>query len=214
MSNVASHRKQSIRVVIYAVVCVMISLGILSADEVSCDFNADNPRVLHAKMYFTGGQYACAEQELIALLERPDINRHAAADAHMLLAAVYFQTTDAEGARRQKTREQFILGLRADRKWSGNLAVSSAEFITIFNDARELVEWLYKESPELFASDSVTEEQVAEAVAKKKPWYKRWWALASGIGVAVLAGAIILGGGNDGNTTPADTLPDFPPTPN
>jgi hypothetical protein len=214
MSKFAAHRKQSIRVVIYTVVCVVSSLGVLSADEVSCDFNADNPRVLHAKMFFTGGQYACAEQELSALLERQDINRHAAADAHMLLAAVYFQTIQDRNTRRQKAREQFILGLRANRKWSGNLAVSSAEFITIFNDARELVEWLYKESPELFASDSLTEEQVTEAVASKKPWYKRWWALASGVGVAVLAGAIILGGGNNGNTTPADTLPDFPSTPN
>ncbi len=214
MSNVADLRKQSIRVVIYAIVCVAVSLGVLSADEVSCDFNSENPRVLHAKMFFTGGQYACAEEELKALLDKPDINQHTAADAHMLLAAVYFQTIDGGNARRQKTREQFILGLRADRNWSGNLAVSSAEFITIFNDARELVNWLYKESPELFASDTVAEEQVTEAVATKKPWYKRWWALASGVGVAVLAGAIILGGGNNGNITPEDTLPDFPPTPN
>ncbi|MGD8922316.1 MAG: hypothetical protein PVH24_03645 [Candidatus Zixiibacteriota bacterium] len=199
-----------------AVVCTVLSLAVSSADEVSCDFNSENPRVLHAKVFFTGGQYACAEQELKAVLAKPDITSHTAADAHMLLAAVYFQTVSDREVRRQRTREQFIQGLRADRKWSGNLAVSSAEFITIFNDARELVEWLYKESPELFASDSLAEEQVTEAVARKKPWYKRWWALASGVGVAVLAGAIILGGGNNGSEPPpaGDTLPEFPPTPN
>ena len=124
---------------------------------------------------------------------------------------------DDRQVRRRKTREQFIMVFRTDRNWSGTLEVTGTEFITIANDARELVDWLFRTSPELMEQqqDTALSESIpADAAHATTPWYRKWWAIGSGVGVVALTIGLLAGGDeNDTAPPPRDTLPGFPRPP-
>ena len=137
----------------------------------------------------------------------------------MLLAAVYFEWTEDPGVRRQKVRQQLVEGLKADPHWSGSFEVTSPAFLSIYNDAREMVDYMNRMSPEPLepqADTILTSEPLTEAAKNGTPWYRKWWALGSGVGVVVLGAALILGGSSSAggsDSTRVDTLPGFPPPP-
>jgi hypothetical protein len=82
-----------------------------------------------------------------------------------------------------------------------------------------MVNYINRTAPEVAESQSdtlIAETVEPEEVKQGKPWYRKWWALGSGVGVVVVGAVLLLGGGDSadgGGTTETDTLPDFPPPP-
>jgi hypothetical protein len=193
-----------------------------------CDFNVDSPSVDNARLSFRAGEYFCARRELEAVLALDTIPARVRANAHGVMAAVNYATTFDPRERRQRTRLEFIAAFRAFRYWRDKLEIPEYEFRQIMKDAREVTEWVYRNAPTAESEeppapvDTVTEiaavaEQPTPPVIKTKPWYKKWWAIGSGVGLFALAITMLSRGDNEvivgKEPVVVDTLPDFPPPP-
>jgi hypothetical protein len=219
-----------IRLLLVLVAVVVISMPDAAltrkVDTDQCSWNPTTPNLENARINFTAGRYACSRLELDYLLAIDTLKGKARADAHGLMAAVEYATHHDPRERRQKTRLQFVAAFRAHRFWRGDLEIPEYEFRQIMKDARELVEWIHANTPEpepvvVDTVEVVTLEpslpDTAQAVVKK-PWYRKWWAVGSGVGLFAMAVAV-LGSSGDSQVdveqppTPVDTLPGFPPPP-
>lgn len=200
------------------------------AQSVPCNYNKEKPSIESARLNFRITNYACAEEELAALLAREDLDLETRADAHVLLAAVYYAKVRNNDEKRNRVIEQFVAAFRAFRTWRGELDIKSPEFTQLMEEAQRLVdeqsaEEAVEETAEPATEAAVEPDSVVDSTEQapltplrlegnKKPWYKKWWAI--GLGVGLVAGAVVLatGGGDDdgGGTTDGD-LPGFPPTP-
>lgn len=200
-------------------------------DASQCPWNPSTPSLENARTNFSSGLYYCTRLELNSLLAIDTLNSRERADVHGLMAAVEYATNHDPRERRQKTRLQFVAAFRAYRFWRGDLEIPEYEFRQIMKDARELMEWIYANAPE--PEPEPEPEPVVDTVAtqqptpitpatdqeiKKKPWYRKWWAVGSGVGLFAMTVAV-LGSSGDGEAsideqpTPVDTLPGFPPPP-
>lgn len=186
------------------------------AQEPECPYDPANPSLDNARISFKSLNYLCAEQEILDFLKKEGLTIEQRADAHVLLATVYYAKSKNESEKRNLVIEQFKKAFRAYREWRGELDISSTEFIEMMNSAKQLVDT--EAAQQLKLEEPVIEEPTVEKAVpgEKKPWYKKWWAI--GLGVGVVAGAVVLvagGGGDDGggNGIVTDTLPGFPATP-
>jgi len=189
-----------------------------------CPYDRANPSLEDARISFKTLNYRCAEQEILDYLDKDDLTIEQRADAHVLLAAVYYAKSKNEGEKKRLVVNQFKEAFRAYRDWRGELDITSSEFIEMMNEAKALVdqeeEQQLQEEPVIPPAEEEEEEEPVYAkptIGEKKPWYKQWWAVALGVGV--VAGAVVLaagGGGDDGGDgddgTVIDTLPG-PPNP-
>lgn len=200
----------------------------LMAEETECDYDRNKPSLDNARKNFLALNYDCAEQELNDLLAKGTLETEDKADAHVLLAEVYYAKVRNDQEKRQKVIEQFVAAFDAYRQWKGELNIKSPEFMAMMKDAQVLVDEKAEEEP---VAEPAEEETVAEKPAevepteetgvptttieakKSKPFYKQWWAYALGVGV--VAGVILLagGGGDEDGPEPVDTLPSFPDPP-
>ena len=193
-----------------------------------CDFDTDAPSVDNARLSFRAGKYFCARRELEAVLALDTIPARMRADAHGVMAAVNYATTFDPRERRQRTRLEFIAAFRAFRYWRDKLEIPEYEFRQIMKDAREVTEWVYRNAQTAKTEeppapvDTVIEiapvtEQPTPPDIKTKPWYKKWWAIGTGVGLFALAITMLSRGEDEVivGTEPVvvDTLPDFPPPP-
>lgn len=185
------------------------------AQTPECTYDKQNPSIENARYNFRITNYDCAELELNDLLAIDTVSLQTKADAHILLAAVYYAKVRNDDEKRSRVVEQFVAAFKAFRDWRGELDIKSPEFLAFMNEAKELVN---KQEEAL----SAVEEQVPRPTIEsslqpptgdqKKPWYKRWWVLGLGVGVVAVAVAVAAGGGDDGEEAPSD-LPGFPPPP-
>jgi hypothetical protein len=195
---------------------MIIFPGLSTAQAPECPYDRANPSLDHARISFKSLDYRCAEQEIEDFLKLTDISTEERADAHVLLAAVYYAKSKNEGEKRELVIEQFKEAFRAYREWRGELDISSSEFIDMMNEAKKQVD---QEEEEEVIAEPVIEEKTPTTTTyeEKKPWYTKWWAI--GLGVGLVAGAVVvLGGGGDddggdGGGAVTDTLPGFPTTP-
>lgn len=193
----------------------------VQAQEVECPFDKANPTIDNARYNFKITNYDCAELELKTLLADEAIELQTKADAHVLLAAVYYAKIRNDEEKRNLVVEQFVAAFKSLRSWRGDLDIKSPEFVALMEQAQALVD---KQDDALEAATDKVKEQVPDAKIdeavpvtvvsgdQKKPWYKQWWAI--GLGVGVVAGAVVLaagGGGGDGEET--GDLPGFPDPP-
>jgi hypothetical protein len=187
-----------------------------------CPYDRANPSLENARISFKSLDYRCAEQEILDFLGQDGLTIEERADAHVLLAAVYYAKSKNEDEKRRLVVNQFKEAFRAYRDWRGELDISSTEFIEMMNEARVLVDQEEEQEAEEKPVVLPDEEQEKEptyakpTIGEKKPWYKKWWAIALGVGV--VAGAVVLaagGGGDDGGDggTVIDTLPGPPDPP-
>lgn len=209
-----------------------------------CPYDADNPSLDNARISFRSLNYTCAEQEILDLLNKADLTIEDKADAHVLLAAVYYAKLKNDKDKRSRVIEQFKAAFQAYRDWRGDLDISSTEFFDMMQEAQAQVDQETKDNPPVVAEEPPTkettpapaeeespvvqvettqpEEEAAiahmpayESTEKaSKPWYKKWWAI--GLGVGLVAGAVVLaagGGSDDGGSTDNTPLPDFPDPP-
>ncbi len=213
--------------------------SILSAQTLQCPYDRAKPSLESARIAFKSLNYRCAEQELQDLLKNPALTIEDKADAHVLLAAVYYAMLQNDTEKRNRVIEQFKAAFMAYREWKGELDISSTEFFDMMKQAQDQVDKeataappttttttpptatetttpAAKEQPQDTAkTTAVIQPSEEKAGGGGKPFYTKWWAIALGIGL--VAGAVALGGGggsdDGGGGGPLDTLPNFPDPP-
>jgi len=192
---------------IHSVMLPVLVLG-QSAD---CQYDRDKPSLENARKNFLALNYVCAEQEINDLLNTEGLNIQTKADAHVLLAEVYYAKVRNDSEKKEMVIEQFVAAFKAYRDWRGELNITSPEFMNMMKEAQDMVDEGVTE-PEPVKIE-VPEEKKTESTEEKEKgaWYKQWWAI--GLGVGVVAGAVILLAGGDDDETPPDTLASFPPPP-
>lgn len=196
------------------------------AQSTDCQFDAKNPTLDSARRNFLALDYKCAEEELTAFLQMENIAIEQKANAHVLLAEVYYAKVRDDTEKRDKVINQFVAAFESYRDWKGELNIKSAEFMSMMKEAQVMVdagavaEPVKQETIEPAAADT-TKETAPPPLApiskpadkkKKKAWYTQWWAIGLGVG-AVAAVVVMAGGGGGGGDTGDAVLPDFPPRP-
>ena len=195
---------------------------IVQAQSADCPFDRANPTVENARYNFKITNYDCAEAELKALLADEALDLQIKADAHILLASVYYAKIRDDEQKRNMVIEQFVAAFKAFRAWKGDLDVQSQEFLDLMEEAQTLVDQQEDtgEVGEAEVSEQVEERDVDGAPVtvikedkKKGPWYKQWWAIGLGVGLVATAVVVVAGGGGDEGEEPGEPLPDFPDPP-
>jgi len=200
------------------------------AQTQECSYDRANPSLDNARISFKSLDYKCAEEEINDYLKLENIAIEQRADAHVLLAAVYYARSKNDSDKRSLVVDQFKAAFRAYRAWRGELDITSSEFIEMMNAAKLLVDEEAAKKPEpvvppveekpAVAKPEVTKPEVTKPEAAKpaktegKAWYKKWWAIGLGVGVVALAAVALGGGGGDGDEEqPPAALPGPPDPP-
>ncbi len=220
------------RVTAVALLACFIHLAVLptmsQAQAPDCQYDRTKPSLDSARIAFKSLNYKCAEQEIQDALGQGTLSIEEKADAHVLLAAVYYAMLKNDSQKRNRVIEQFKAAFQAYREWRGELDISSSEFIDLMNEAQQQVDKEAKQiqtppPPPIEQSQDTTKKvvaapppAVAPAVAEGggKPFYTKWWAIVLGVGL--VAGAVVLatgGGDNGGGGTTFDTLGSIPNPP-
>jgi len=205
--NVLLSRFTVVVMLISYVIAAILPVGAMAQEAAGCPYDQEAPSLEHARQTFKALNYNCAEMEINDLLKIDTLSLEDKANAHVLMAAVYYAKLKDSKEKRQKVVEQFAKAFRSYTNWSGDLDIKSTEFISMMEQAKELVdmEITAPEKPDL---DTLV--AVPTLKGEGKPWYKQWWAI--GLGVGVVAGAVILLGGGD-EAPPDTSLAGFPPPP-
>ncbi len=187
----------------------LIVSGVL-AQGLDCGYGPAGPDLEHARQSFKALNYQCAEQEINDLLNNPNIDLELKANAHVLMAAVYYAKVRDTREKEKAVVDEFARAFRAYQDWQGDLDIKSSEFAAMMEKAKLMVE----DEVAAKAAEPVVEEKPKEVPAvqeqkKGKPLYTKWWAIVLGVGL--VAGVVALAGGGGGGTD--NTLPDFPDTP-
>lgn len=204
------------------------------SQPIECQYDADNPTLESARLSFRTLNYACAEEEINAFLGLDDITIEEKADAHVLLAAVYYAKLKNDEEKRNRVINQFKEAFKAYRAWKGDLDISSTEFFEMMQTARAQVdeeaesaemaaeeeqpavveEPVTASQPEPEAEQPAEEETEQPAVASMPPYQgddakasKPWYKKwwAIGLGVGLVAGVVVLAGG--GGSDDGSTTP-------
>jgi hypothetical protein len=176
-----------------------------------CGYDRQNPTLESARRSFQFFEFKCAEQEIQDVLKSEGLSLEEKANAHVLLAAVYFEMLQDDTRRRERIIEQFKEAFRSYRDWRGDLDIQSPEFRALMEEAKR----------EIGTAESETGEETTEAPVVTRPPIepsesqggssKKWIYIGLGVG-AVGAAALLLGGGG-GNGNGGSDLPDFPGPP-
>ncbi|MFZ5979294.1 MAG: hypothetical protein ACOYVF_01555, partial [Candidatus Zixiibacteriota bacterium] len=97
--------KNSILLAIMLLFCCIPGSGF--GQKLVCDYDRNHPTVENARVNFKSLKYKCAQQELQDLLEDETINLETRANAHVLMAAVYYALIKDDEEKKQKTIDQF-----------------------------------------------------------------------------------------------------------
>ncbi len=162
-------RRHSIaaRAVVRLLVFCFLSTMLLSTPgltkPVDCPYDKANPSLENARLSFRTLNYACAEQEIEAFLLLEEITIEEKADAHVLLAAVYYAKLKNDADKRNQVINQFKEAFKAYRAWKGDLDISSTEFFEMMQTAQTMVDQEAEDAPaEQEAEPPVVVEKPAE----------------------------------------------------
>ncbi len=193
-------------VLISYLIVTILPIGVLAQESISCPYDKDAPSLEHARQTFKGLNYNCAEMEINDLLKDESLSLEDKANAHVLMAAVYYAKLKDVKEKRNKVIEQFAKAFRSYADWSGDLDIKSTEFLSMMEHAKSLVGTEIK-APDLDTLVAIPTIDTGE----KKAWYTQWWAI--GLGVGIVAGAVVLLGGGGDEPPPDTTLATFPRPP-
>ena len=205
--RVVMFRTASVMLMAANILAILLPVGLLAQTPADCQYDPASPSLNHARQNFKALNYTCADLEGDDFLKIDTLCYEENANAHVLMAAVYYAKLKDSKEKRHKVVEQFAKAFRSYTDWSGDLDIKSTEFISMMEQAKELVDLEIKK-PE--APDIDTLAAVPKFDGEGKPWYKQWWAI--GLGVGVVVGAVVLLGGG-GDEAPDTTLADFPRPP-
>jgi hypothetical protein len=187
-------------------------------DTFDCAYNRNQPTLENARLLFKITDYRCAEMELKDLLASDSLGLQTRADAHVLLAAVYYAKLRDEEEKESKVMAELVAAFKAFREWRGELDIKSEEFRSLLEKAKKKVDEQAEQEAQAAVEDTTTTEQEPAAMTdtwsqkktEKKPWYKKWWVLGLGVGVVATGVVLAAGGGGDDGGTEAQPLPGFP----
>jgi len=191
-------------VLISYLVVAVLPIKLLAQESINCPYDKEAPSLEHARLTFKSLNYNCAEMEINDLLKDESLSLEEKANAHVLMAAVYYAKLKDSKEKRSKVIEQFAKAFRSYADWSGDVDIKSTEFLSMMEQAKSLVQTEIKK-PDIDTLIAVPKLDTG----KKKAWYTQWWAI--GLGVGVVAAVVLAGGGDD--APPDTTLATFPPPP-
>lgn len=197
--------------------CATIWPDCVLAQTVECNYDRKAPSLKSARGSFQEFDFACAERELTDLLKAPNLDAGVQADAHALLAAIYFQTLPDNKSRREKVIEEFRRTYSLRPEWNGRPDVQTPAFRDLMTEAKRQVDQLRQKDkpapPPTTTTPKPTPAVTAESKPASKGGSKKTWVYvalgAAAAGVAVIA----LGGGGGGGSNGGSNLPNFPPPP-
>jgi len=189
--------------------------------EAPCSYDRAHPTLSSARINFKSLNYHCAELEIQDFLKLSTLSLEDRANAHVLMAAVYYAQLKDDKEKKERVIEQFKAAFKSFREWRGDLDISSTEFIDMMKEAQILVDEEAQKSPVPAEQPKDTVKktvapppaQEAQATGAKKAWYKNWWAIALGVGVVAAVAVAVAGGGSSSGEGQAADLPNFPPPP-
>jgi hypothetical protein len=179
-----------------------------------CDYDRQNPSLESARKSFQVFDFQCAEQEIQDLLMQKSLSLEEKANAHVLLAAVYFEMLQGDAQRRGKILDQFKEAFRSYRDWRGDLDIQSPEFRAIMEEAKKDILAETNASAQKNAATEapvVTRPPHADS-GSRMGGSTKWILIGLGVGAVGIA-ALALGGGGGGNGNGDNTLPGFPSHP-
>jgi hypothetical protein len=121
-------------------VSLFLSPSDSSAQMPQCGYDRAVPSLDHARFSFRTANYVCAELELRDLLSIDTLDLKQKADAHVLLAAVYYAMLSGKNQQRDKALEQFSAAFKAYRDWKGELDIKSEDFQALMDEAKRRIE--------------------------------------------------------------------------
>ncbi|MCX6828154.1 MAG: hypothetical protein NT002_02575 [candidate division Zixibacteria bacterium] len=107
------------------------------ARSAECKFDRKNPNITNARINFKTLNYECAEEELGLLLRDTTLSYQDKANAHVLLAAVYYARLKNDSDMKTRVIDQFKEAFRTYRNWRGELDIKSTDFEDLMNEARQ-----------------------------------------------------------------------------
>ena len=204
-------RKTTACVTLLVFAITLILPELLCAQTANCGYDEANLSIENARKNFKITNYPCAEEELNLMLANKSLALQERADAHVLMASVYYAMMRDDDEKSRKVTEQFVQAFKAFRTWKGDVDIKSPEFLSMMEQARELV--AKQDEAKAAVVDKLPETELPSLSSGGKPWYKKWWAIGLGVGVVAVV-AVAVGGGGDEDPPPEDpTLPGFPGTP-
>ena len=211
MKRMQLYRKTTAYVTLLVFAITLILPELLCAQTANCGYDEANPSIENARKNFKITNYPCAEEELNLMLANKSLALQERADAHVLMASVYYAMMRDDDEKSRKVTEQFVQAFKAFRTWKGDVDIKSPEFLSMMEQARELV--AKQDEAKAAVVDKLPETELPSLSSGGKPWYKKWWAIGLGVGVVAVV-AVAVGGGGGEDTPPEDTtLPGFPGTP-
>lgn len=187
------------------------------AQTPECAYDRKSPSLAHARSSFQEFDFVCAEREVNDLLKLSSLDAGTQADAHALLAAIYFQSLPDNQNRREKVIESFRRTYSLRPNWNGQPDVQTPAFRELMAEAKRQVEQLrQKEKPA--APPPTTPGKPAPAPTESKTQAKgggskTWIYVALGAAAVGVAALALGGGGGGGGNGGGGDLPDFPPPP-
>ena len=88
-------------------IVAILPIGALAQATINCPYDKEAPTLAHARQTFKALNYNCAEMEINDLLKQPDLSLEEKADAHVLMAAVYYAKLKDSKEKQTKVVEQF-----------------------------------------------------------------------------------------------------------
>jgi len=208
---------------------VLLFAASVSAQVGACGFDPQAPTLEHAKELMVGLNLDCAEQEVTSFMSIGNKPPEEMANAHILLAAVYYTQLRRKDVKITSNLQQ---AFRIMPDWDGTSPLKRAEFLDMLEEAERTVQADIESDRQRQATEDsirIAQEQadsiravyeadslatIAASEEGSKHWYKKWWAIASGVGVVAIAvGVALAGGGGGGDDGTTGQLPDFPDPP-
>ncbi len=125
-------------------VCVLALLFLIQGSALGqtppCTFDHSNPSIKSARVNFKALNYKCAEEELNLLMNDTALNLEDKANAHILMAAVFYALLRDNSDMRTRVIDQFKEAFRTYRDWRGELDIKSSEFSDLMSEARQQVD--------------------------------------------------------------------------
>jgi hypothetical protein len=179
----------------------LLFTNLINAQSADCDYDRQQPSLEHAENIFMTSLYSfdCAVMEISDLLNR-GIDAEIYARAKFLLGQAYWGQIIYEQSPIPDTQmviHELIEGFKADSSWVGEWYwMDDDEFLSIAETAR-------------YKADSI----MSIPPPQKGKWYKKWWAIGSGVGIVAVAIVAFTRGGEDEPPVTFDTIPYFPDPP-
>lgn len=209
-----------VKATIWALLVSMAAPTVSSPQEANCDYDRQKVDLVQVRRFMGGLRWDCVIQSGNDFLATKPAAPNDSINTLIILGYAHSRL-QAQGKGNYETEilAEYKSALTIYRALNGNLdsTMIGDLFVQLTNDKKVSSRELFNRArfEVLMTPIAVIEPDTTAAVAKPSAWYKKWWAIASGVGVVAVAAALAAGGGDGGgdDVVPIDTIPSFPPPP-